>query len=366
MRLLFLIFFLVSGHVSAAGDVELARQARHTLLRSKHALGFIEKVKCFSSKVLKGKKWTTIKEECVKDLQALGVTLAVAREGEDSLTLIHVSGIPPCMSETPGYETFCHLNVLKETNGLNTHFVIQKPEGYKVYGIRRISNPEDPTYAVYTPYSDALNTPAVQEEGRKYVDSVIDKALHHLRARGVRSRIDPNRMVADLAPKGVFRRLVLIEHIDVYRFRREPFRKLVREVYTTYGLNQENAYSFSKSRARAHGMFQIIRSTYYTILRKYPEADLNQDFALGTQDHVNAAMTAILLADYNIGLLPKETRSVLLASQMVGEYVASSYNGDPARPIRILKANQDFVTHNENFENKYYVMKMRATSDSSL
>lgn len=354
----------------AQSDVELARQAREILSRSEYVVTFTTETKCVHLKPVKNQKGKDVpqKEDCRKVLRAVDVFLAVKRESE-AFTVIKVAGSGPglCASKTPGFDTKCYVNSLGETNGLNTEFEVVTPENYKVYGIARVAGgPDNPRKGVYTAYSDRLNNPLVRQAGRNYVDSVIDKALHELRVREVRSQIDSTRLVADLTSKDIVRRLVLIEHIDVYRFLREPISRLVDEVYVTYGLNQENAYGFSKSRASAHGMFQIIPSTYQMVIEKFPTANLNKDFGAGTQDHVNAAMVAILLIDYNIGRLPEALRSAMVARSLVGEYVASSYNGKPSRPYRILKAKQDFVKHNDNFENQQYVRKMRAVASLSF
>lgn len=361
------VLMFVFGQASAADDAELAQQAREILSRPSNAAGFVEEQKCFSLKPEKGKKGkkAPAKQKCTKELKSLDVVLAIRRDGDKDFTLIEAVGSGPnlCVSKTTGFETRCRLSRLGKTNGVNTEFEIERPTGYKVYAIRRVVNdPGGRKEAVYTPYSEKLNTAGVRRAGIAYVESVIDKATRELRAHGVRSLIDPRCLVADLAPKEVIRRLVLIEHIDEDRFRREGFSVLVKEVYTTYGLNQGIAYNYAVSSAKARGMFQIIPKTYQAMRTTYPTAKLKENFIAGTKDHVNAAMAAILLADHDVSLLPKAMRPSIFAGSGPGDYIASSYNGGPSRPIRILKTGGDLVKNNPNPENKTYVLKMRATS----
>lgn len=362
---LFTILLCVCGSALAANDVELARQARELLSRPEHAAGFTEAQKCFSLKSKKGGKHKApLKMKCVKELKSLDVVLAIKRDGDKTFTAIEAAGSGPnlCVSKTTGFETRCYLNSLGKPNGVNTEFEIEKPKGFKVYAIRRVVNdPKGRREVVYTPYSDKLNLPDVRRSGVAYIDSVIDRALDGLRARQVRSRIDPHRLVADMAPREVIRRLVLIEHIDEDRFRRESFTELVKEVHTTYGLNQNVAYNYSVSSAKARGMFQIIPKTYDAMRRTYPTAKLKENFVAGTTDHVNAAMAAILLADHDLGLIPRGLRQTVLADP--GEYVACSYNRGPSWPIKILKGRGDLVKQNLNSENRTYLLKMRATKN---
>jgi hypothetical protein len=366
-RMFFVLSVLFFGQASAQSDVELARRAREILSHPQYVATFSTEMRCVQTKPAKKEKGknTEQKEKCRRVLKATNVFLGISR-GDDQFVVINVAGSGPlmCASKTAEFDTKCYVNSLGETNGMNTEFEIVKPENYKVYGITRAYNgPDGPAKGVYTPYSDRLNTPPVRQAGKEYIDSVIDKAISELRVRGVSSHIDPNRLVADLASKDIVRRLVLIEHIDVYRFLRESVRDLANEVYVTYGLNQENAYNFSRSSVDANGMFQIIPATYYMVLDQYPAANLNRDFGAGTKDHVNAAIAAILLIDYNIGKLPKTLRAVMYKHSLEGDYVSSSYNGKQSRPFRLLKAKQDFVKHNDNFENKHYIMKMRAVAN---
>lgn len=362
-KLFFAMMLIVVCPAFAASDVDFARQARELLSRPENVAGFTETQKCFPLKPEKEKKRkATAKMKCTKELKSLDVLLAVKRDTDKNFTLIEAAGSGPnlCVSKTTGFETKCYVNNLGYTNGVNTEFEIEKPKGFKVYAIRRVVNdPNGRREAVYTPYSDRLNLPGVRRAGILYVESVLDRALHQLRARGVRSRINPQKLVADMAPREAIKRLVLIEHIDEERFRKEPFAELVKEVYATYGLNQSIAYNYAVSSAKARGMFQIIPTTYYAMSATYPAAKLKSNFVAGTKDHVNAAMAAFLLADHDLALVPKELRSTVFAGP--GDYVAASYNGGPARPIRILKARGDLVQQNLNPENKLYVLKMRAT-----
>jgi hypothetical protein len=78
---------------------------------------------------------------------------------------------------------------------------------------------------------------------------------------------------------------------------------------------------------------------------------------------MNAAKVAMLLLDYNMSLLPKELRGRLAKDgSKCEEYSASSYNGNPKRPRNILQSGRDLVFANDNFENRMYIMILRALS----
>lgn len=261
MKFIVMLFMLICGWVHAATDVDLARQARILLSKPQHVAGFQEVSKCFPVKVGKGRNAKTTKK-CVKELKALDVLLAIRRDGDKQFTVIEAAGSGPnlCVSKTTGFETKCYVNHLGKTNGVNTEFEVEKPSGYKVYAIRRVVNdPKGRKEVVYTPYSDKLNTPEVRQAGMRYIEKVIDRAIGELREQEVRSLIAKGSLAADLAPRDVLRRLVLIEHIDEARFRKEPFARLLNEVYTTYGLNQEIAYNYAVSSAKARGCFKSSR-----------------------------------------------------------------------------------------------------------
>lgn len=360
-RLFFLMLAaLIPVQSAAQSETELARSARKLLSQPRLSAGFVEETRCYKVKP-EGKKKKPV-TQCVNELKSLDVLLAVRKDGDKHFTIVEAAGSGPslCVSKTAGFETKCYVNHLGKTNGVNTEFEIERPAGYKVYAIRRVvNNPGGRKEAVYTPYSDKLNTPSIRRAGWEYVESVIEKALSDLRTRRVRSLIDPQKLVADMVDKDVIRRLVLIEHIDEYRFRKEDFSTLVKEVYATYGLNEGLAYNYAVSSAGARGMFQIIPKTYKSMRDTYPTAGLRENFVDGTRDHVNAAKAAMLLTDHDFSLVPKGMRSTV--QMMFGDYTASSYNGGPSRPIRIIKAGGDLVGNNQNPENKLYVMKMRAT-----
>lgn len=347
---------LFSGSALAVDHVMWAKQGRDFLSEPGRQAGFEEKKVC--PKPQKGKKK---KPKCATELKSLDVLLAVRRENDKSFTLVEAAGSGPnlCVSKTAGFVTKCYVNHYGATNGVNTEFEIESPPGYRVYAIRRVvNNPGGRKEVVYTPYSDKLNLPEVRAAGEKYIDSVVNKAIAELRTLKATSLRDRSKLLADMVPRETITRLVLIEHIDEERFRKEPFAKLALEVYTTYGLNQTIAYNYAVSSAGARGMFQIIPKTYYAMIETCPLAKLKPSFVEGTRDHQNAAKAAMCLADHDVSLVPTKYRH-LLAGKTLSEYVASSYNGGPSRPIKILKEGHDLVVHNLNSENRLYVMKMR-------
>lgn len=360
---IFILCLIVTTGVSCAehdDEVSLAKKARELLEYGK--AGFVEKNVCYPLK--KRFKWMKQKYTCVRELKSLDVLLAVKSKDENFFKLVEVvgSGTKLCVSKTEGFKTTCFVDGNEQTNGVNTHFTIEYPPNrYKVYGIRRVVNdPIKRKEVVYTPYSTSLDLPMVRKAGSNYIKSVIDKAFEDLRTKGVRSLVNPNQLVVDRVPRETVYKLAVNEHIDEGRYLKENIEDLANEVLTIYGLNQEISYNFSKSVSMAHGMFQIIPSTYKYIWKIYPNADVDPDFDIGTNNHVNAAKVATLLVDHDVGLLPEYLRLKLFENpKLYDDYVASSYNGGSKRPKEILLRGDDIVENNSNTENSRYVSKMR-------
>ncbi len=327
--------------------VRIAGEARKLL--EKESSGFSTKNSCVV--------WKDRTQHCKQGIENFGVALAVKRSNEP-MKVIFVDG-KTCLSKTSGYVTDCYTRNGK-TNGVNTEFTVEG--GYKVYAIKRvIGSAGNFKEVVYTPYSDYLNTKEVRSYGMKYLDRLIATAYEDLKRSDVRSLINSNALVSERVPHDIIQQLIIVEHVDHGRFRSEEMVNLVKEVYAIIGLNQGIAYSYAKSSAKALGLLQVIPGTYAGLKRRYVSAGLLDDFVAGMTSHHNAVKTAILLADHDVGVIKDSViRAQLLASKAkYRDYVASAYNGGPARAGMILIRGEDHVLHNKNSENKIYVEKIR-------
>jgi hypothetical protein len=243
---------------------------------------------------------------------------------------------------TPGYAL-----TLRRENGINSEFECVAPAGARVLAIkypvsnegRRFGGDAEVIEAVYTPYSSEIESPEVVEHGLKVQDEFINKAYDRLNKRGVRSRAFEGRRITDVVPRDVLRVLLINEHIDPGEFRTQGLAgPLARRVLTVVATNKEKAYAYSISRAGAHGLVQMISSTYRLLLKKYPEAGLIEDFSTGMSDLVNAVMAQVLLCDADWQTLRSRFD---LGPEQVGPYLAAAYNGGVGRVMSLLSSEQE-------------------------
>ncbi len=224
----------------------------------------------------------------------------------------------------------------RKVNGMNTHFLVDKPEGYAVLCIKRVLNigGKYEEY-LYTPYSWELDNASMREVGMDYLLMTFEEGKRRLRSLGVMSRTRPNTLVADLVPSDVALVLSIIEHIEPSRSEKEPIAQLINEVLVTVAANRQESYKYSVSRgAGARGLHQFIGGTYQAIRRRYAKANLIPDFVAGMNDHVNAAAASLLLFDSDIGGLPKAEREKLLADKKwTAKYLSIAYNGGSRRAV---------------------------------
>lgn len=336
----------------------LARQARAFLDGETEFAGFRVKKTCGATAA------RTTGKFCVDTIGQFDVLLAIKKEGEPFFS-VRVDG-NTCLSKDVRFAIFCYVRGGK-TNGINTEFKVSSPSGYKVYAIRRVTSVVSHfTEGIYTPYSDELNTPEVRRYGKAYLERMIQEAYQDLAERGVRSLRHRNEFVHDRVPKDIIEYLIVIEHLEHGRLRRETLADLMQEVYAVVGLNQSIAFGYTKSPASARGLMQVIPSTYGGLRRIYPSAGLLPEFVEGTLDHENAVKAAALLIDHDIGIIPHIKMRDLIrdcsSSAKCLDYVSSAYNGGPYRALRLLLSGQDHVIDNSNLENKVYVAKMRAVA----
>lgn len=186
----------------------------------------------------------------------------------------------------------------------------------------------DTEQAVYTPYSTTLHQPEVVARGKKVVDELVESALSDLRSRGIKSRAQPDKLLADVVNPDLLTSIAVIEHADSGALRSNS-KAVIERIYATIGLNPESAYNYSRSSAGALGLFQFIPSTYVS-LAKQPQYGLKANFEDGMRDHHNAMRAAAIYMDIILAQYPAEVRAAS-SDFKTFEYIAAGYNGGYGR-----------------------------------
>jgi len=291
--------------------------------------------------------------------RARTVLLAAWNESTDKIDLVRVELAPhnikigkrtatvyAASSLTPGFSVR-----YRGGNGVNVHYEIASPPGYKVLANRYpiFDNAPGkkgtwpPEEVVYVPYSDELRTPETVAAGKRYLDEAVAKALEQLRAKQVPS-VSGRGLVGDLANTSEMKNIAIIEHIDHGEFRRsEDKHGVVNKVFAVLGTNREMAYRFSGSSKGALGLAQFIRSTYNIIRKQYADAQLIPDFEEGMANHVNAFQAMALYLDISGTTLEPFARQYISRDHeelavIDSELRAGAYNGGAGRVKNTVKA----------------------------
>lgn len=218
---------------------------------------------------------------------------------------------------------------------------------------------------VYSPYCEELNIPEFINSGRDYRKSIVHKAREILAERGVRSKAFPDKLITEvvyLKPQ-FFERLPLVEHMDYGEFK-DNSQKSAERVDVILGTNLNQAYNLTCSRAAACGWMQYTKTTWNSMRKKYPLADLPV-FEAGVKDHVMSMVGAILLHDSNLkASMDQFGLGILSDLDQLEEMLAANYNGGTVRPFRSLRASilknlEDWVTDYLRPETRQYIEKVR-------
>ncbi len=260
--------------------------------------------------------------------------------------------------------------VTKESGrGVNREHEVTYPKGYIVLALKRVLSVKGQGYTevIYTPYSEELNTLELRKQGLEYLKNSIEQAQKKLKERKVYSKAFPKKFVADIVPVDVALQLAIIEHVDPFEFEKakteEEIIRLVNKTLVSIGANRESAYKYAVSKAGARGLFQFIPNTYSRIWHRYPKAKLNPQFVKGMNDHINAAMTSLLLFDSDLAVLSRSHKqSISEDSQALGMYLAAAYNGGASRARNAINKHGTNWTENVLKETVTYIDKFVAVS----
>lgn len=249
-------------------------------------------------------------------------------------------------------------SVLRLTeNGVNSEYFILNDEREVVVALKTLVGDTRRNgrfrSAIYTPYSERLNLPVVREAGMRHFLKIDSLAYAKLKKLKVPSRInDSGSLVADIIPPQTILALKFVEHMDVNEFKARGREYMISKVLTTVGANSQNAYRYAISEIvrttrhgkiklpGARGLAQFIKSTHQDVVRHYPVARLKKDFGQAMDDHLNAVMEQICLADSDLSYLFKIIDDDHQWSDPPGlfeiytYYIAAAYNGGHERAIR--------------------------------
>lgn len=212
---------------------------------------------------------------------------------------------------------------------------------YPVAAAVKLSKKEtvyDVTMTYEAPSGRDVSGPEVIAAGSDYLSGRIQQTLDDLRARGVKSRAYPDRLLADVADPYLVKSIVIIEHsshvalLSDYRPEKE-----VGDFLEWLGRYGDDAFDGVISSAGASGIAQFIPSTYSALLRQWPELGLIKDFKTGMADHQNALKAEIAYLDDCLTDMPRSVRDSVKSSPLAAATVmAASYNGGSVRVRRAI------------------------------
>jgi hypothetical protein len=189
----------------------------------------------------------------------------------------------------------------------------------------------------YVPYSDGLRQAEMISWGEETLERYVSGVYAELRAKGIRSRAFPDRLLADVIDPDFAKAIVIIEHASDQNLLRDP-QGVADTVRVVIGTNQERAYSFSVSSAGARGLVQFIPSTYKLMTRR-SDLELITDFVQAMSDPHNAIKAQVALLDSELASMPSSVRALYDVNPgKVNEYLAAAYNGGGGR-VRKAIAN---------------------------
>lgn len=183
---------------------------------------------------------------------------------------------------------------------------------------------------VYSPYSPMLHTDEMVRFGQAWLDQEFQKVVDDLRARGIRSKFDPSKPLADLLSTEVARAILIIEHAGELSLERDP-ASVYAQMLVTVAANATTSYVYSDSHVGAQGFAQFMPSTY-KLVAKDTSLGLPQDVETGTRNFETAIKAQLVYLDRLWGVMPEVAKTLLTTDpDRAAEYVVAAYNGGEGR-----------------------------------
>jgi hypothetical protein len=242
-------------------------------------------------------------------------------------------------------------------NFINTHFRVTSPDGYIVFAQRRPVRVKDGWQeAAYTAYAPELDTKTMRDAGMEYLRHLQRLAYDHIKDQDVRSRVAPNRTVAENIPTSMVLRLMITEHVDPLHMRFVGIEQCIHEILFTVAANREHAYAYSRSSSGALGLPQFMEDSYDMVRNEYPKALLEPNFEAGMTDLPNAVLASVLLLDLELINLPRDyLKQFAKSTQQFTNFLAAGYNRNPVHVMQTYHRTHTFTGGNAPFESKMYV-----------
>jgi hypothetical protein len=183
---------------------------------------------------------------------------------------------------------------------------------------------------VYSPYSPMLNTEEMVRFGHAWLDAEFQRIADDLRARGVRSRFDPSKSLADMLSPEVARAILVIEHTDETSLERDAAATYAK-MLVTVAANATTSYAYSDSHVGAQGFAQFMPSTY-TLVAKDKALGLPAEVQAGTRSFETAIKAQLVYLDRLWSVMPETAKSLLSTNpDRAAEFVVAAYNGGEGR-----------------------------------
>lgn len=198
------------------------------------------------------------------------------------------------------------------------------------------------TDLVYVPYNSAFYTPQMLSSGSDYLSFLIQDAYDELRAKGIKSRAYPDKLLADVVDPYLVKSIAVIEHSDTYSLTKQDDQdRAIGRFLVKLATNEEETFHTSVSTAGAQGLVQFIPSTYALMVRTRPDLGLIKDFHAGMADHKNAVKAQVAYIDSDLASMATVKQLYIIDKAKAAEYLAASYNGGSTRVIRAYTAFGD-------------------------
>ncbi len=186
---------------------------------------------------------------------------------------------------------------------------------------------------VYTPFSKDLYKPGVLAAGSDYLSRRVGEAYDELRAKGIRSRAFPDKLLVDVMDPYLIKSVLIIEHTsEAGLFKQDDPESTLGYFLAVLALNRDDAFSLDVSTAGAQGLAQFIPSTYRLMVRNRKDLGLITDFTAGMSDHKNSIIAEVAYLDESLADMPDGLKKLYLSdSAQAAEFLAAAYNGGSTR-----------------------------------
>lgn len=240
-------------------------------------------------------------------------------------------------------------------NWWNTPFRVVMPEGFVVAALHWKRHPSGQS-VVYTPGSaDVMNAaPTLSEIGRHHFREDIRAAYQILvdaQSLAIPGKSVPN-VIETHFPR-LLETIVVIEHADdhevaTYREGGYPMNPLERP-FAIIGANRDEAYRYTRSKAGALGLMQVMPKTCRDVRGKYRAPIPADCFGEDTHAHPVELATSMLVVDYHLSLMRArlqkkgETPEEFASRPEMRLMVRAAYNTGPGRVSSLVRARKDWT-----------------------